>query len=571
MLKSLTVWNFALLEHVEIEFGEGLNILTGETGAGKSILIDSLGAILGARVTGDAIRTGCEWLRVEAVFTVEENEAVKEFLEDEAMSLDEDTIVIKRQLTKSGKSSVLINGSHASLTTLKKLGNLLVDIHGQHENLALLKEANQYALLDESDKEIAAALEAYKESYGDWKRAKELFEEKEAEAMNYAQRLDMLKWQKTEIEEAALKENEDEILEGKIRTLSHAEKIASYVEDSYALLNGNRGNAISVLSALAEVKKHLSDMERYDESLKNAAKIVEEAEINLEEAAYEIRDYGESMDFSPQKLDELQSRMDVIYKLRKKYGATVEDILKYYEKIKDELDSIENYDEDMRELKAEIKRLEKELDNAAADLTSKRQEGAKKISESVREALYSLGMPNARFNLKLSPLDKFASNGKDALAMTFSANPGEEEKPIAKVASGGELSRIALAIKSVSARNDKSSGSMVFDEIDTGIGGKTAQMVAERIAQIARFKQVLCITHLPQIAAMADTHLYISKFTKDDKTETKVKRLTENESINCIASMASGADATMAALDNAREMIMHAKMIKKNFAKNKNK
>ncbi|MBR3721192.1 MAG: DNA repair protein RecN [Selenomonadaceae bacterium] len=569
MLKSLTVWNFALLEHVEIEFGEGLNILTGETGAGKSILIDSLGAILGARVTGDAIRTGCEWLRVEAVFTVEENEAVKEFLEDEAMSLDEDTIVIKRQLTKSGKSSVLINGSHASLTTLKKLGNLLVDIHGQHENLALLKEANQYALLDESDKEIAAALEAYKESYGDWKRAKELFEEKEAEAMNYAQRLDMLKWQKTEIEEAALKENEDEILEGKIRTLSHAEKIASYVEDSYALLNGNRGNAISVLSALAEVKKHLSDMERYDESLKNAAKIVEEAEINLEEAAYEIRDYGESMDFSPQKLDELQSRMDVIYKLRKKYGATVEDILKYYEKIKDELDSIENYDEDMRELKAEIKRLEKELDNAAADLTSKRQEGAKKISESVREALYSLGMPNARFNLKLSPLDKFASNGKDALAMTFSANPGEEEKPIAKVASGGELSRIALAIKSVSARNDKSSGSMVFDEIDTGIGGKTAQMVAERIAQIARFKQVLCITHLPQIAAMADTHLYISKFTKDDKTETKVKRLTENESINCIASMASGADATMAALDNAREMIMHAKMIKKNLEKSK--
>ena len=569
MLKSLTVWNFALLEHVEIEFGEGLNILTGETGAGKSILIDSLGAILGARVTGDAIRTGCEWLRVEAVFTVDDNEAVKEFLEDEAMNLDDDTIVIKRQLTKSGKSSVLINGSNASLTTLKKLGNLLVDIHGQHENLALLKEANQYALLDESDKEIAAALEAYKESYGDWKRAKELFEEKEAEAMNYAQRLDMLKWQKTEIEEAALKENEDEILEGKIRTLSHAEKIASYLEDSYALLNGNRGNAISVLSALAEVKKHLSDMERYDESLKNAAKIVEEAEINLEEAAYEIRDYGESMDFSPQKLDELQSRMDVIYKLRKKYGATVEDILKYYEKIKDELDSIENYDEDMRELKVEIKRLEKELDKAAADLTAKRQEGAKKISESVREALYSLGMPNARFNLKLSPLDKFASNGKDALAMTFSANPGEEEKPIAKVASGGELSRIALAIKSVSARNDKSSGSMVFDEIDTGIGGKTAQMVAERIAQIARFKQVLCITHLPQIAAMADTHLYISKFTKDDKTETKVKRLTENESINCIASMASGADATMAALDNAREMIMHAKMIKKNLEKSK--
>ena len=567
MLKTLSVWNFALLEHVEIEFGNGLNILTGETGAGKSILIDSLGGVLGARLSNEYIRTGADWLRIEAVFSAQNNITLKNFLNEEALNNDEDLIVIKRQLTRNGKNTILINGTHSTLATLKKLGALLIDIHGQNENLALLKETNQYALLDNSDKAILDALSLYKKSYNDWKNAKEKLEEQEADAMNYAQRVDMLKWQKNEIEEAKLEENEDEELEAKIQRLSHAEKIASYVENSYSLLSKNSREGLGILTAISEVKKNLTDMSRYDDSLENAAKIIEEAEVNLKEAAYEIRDYGETMDFSPELLDKLQNRMDTIYKLRKKYGATVNDILNYYNKITNELDSIENFDENIMALKNEIAKLKTELKNNANILSEKRKLGAEKISKNIEQALYALGMPKAKFNLKISESEDFKLNGKDELVMTFSANPGEAEKPLSKVASGGELSRIALAIKSVSAKNDTSSNSMIFDEIDTGIGGKTAQMVAERIANISRFKQVLCITHLPQIAAMADVHLYISKSTKNEKTETKVKRLTETESVNEIARMASGVDATSVALDNAREMIMHAKIIKDKIIK----
>ena len=567
MLKTLSVWNFALLEHVEIEFGNGLNILTGETGAGKSILIDSLGGVLGARLSNEYIRTGADWLRIEAVFSAQNNITLKNFLNEEALNNDEDLIVIKRQLTRNGKNTILINGTHSTLATLKKLGALLIDIHGQNENLALLKETNQYALLDNSDKAILDALSLYKKSYNDWKNAKEKLEEQEADAMNYAQRVDMLKWQKNEIEEAKLEENEDEELEAKIQRLSHAEKIASYVENSYSLLSKNSREGLGILTAISEVKKNLTDMSRYDDSLENAAKIIEEAEVNLKEAAYEIRDYGETMDFSPELLDKLQNRMDIIYKLRKKYGATVNDILNYYNKITNELDSIENFDENIMALKNEIAKLKTELKNNANILSERRKIGAEKISKNIEQALYALGMPKAKFNLKISESEDFKLNGKDELVMTFSANPGEAEKPLSKVASGGELSRIALAIKSVSAKNDTSSNSMIFDEIDTGIGGKTAQMVAERIANISRFKQVLCITHLPQIAAMADVHLYISKSTKNEKTETKVKRLTETESVNEIARMASGVDATSVALDNAREMIMHAKIVKDKIIK----
>lgn len=567
MLKTLSVWNFALLERVEIEFGNGLNILTGETGAGKSILIDSLGGVLGARLSNEYIRTGADWLRIEAVFSAQNNSVLQKFLNDEALNNDEDLIIIKRQLTRNGKNTILINGTHSTLATLKKLGALLIDIHGQNENLALLKETNQYALLDNSDKAILNALTVYKKSFNKWKSAKEKLEEKEADAMNYAQRLDMLKWQKTEIEEAKLEENEDEELEAKIQRLSHAEKIASYVENSYSLLSKNSREGLGILAAISEVKKNLSDMSRYDDSLENAAKIIEEAEVNLKEAAYEIRDYGETMDFSPEILDKLQNRMDTIYKLRKKYGATVNDILDYYEKITCELESIENFDENIIALKNEIEKLKTEVKNYGNILSEKRKIGAEKISKNIENALYALGMPKAKFNLKISESEDFKLNGKDELVMTFSANPGEAEKPLSKVASGGELSRIALAIKSVSAKNDASSDSMIFDEIDTGIGGKTAQMVAERIATISRYKQVLCITHLPQIAAMADVHLYISKSTKNEKTETKVKRLTETESVNEIARMASGVDATSIALDNAREMIMHAKIIKDKIKK----
>lgn len=565
MLKSLTVWNFALLEHVQIEFDAGLNILTGETGAGKSILIDALGAILGHRISTDAIRTGCDWLRVEAVFTLDGQPALQELLQSQAIDVSEDVLIVTRQVARAGRNMVLVNGCHVTLAVLKQIGMLLVDIHGQNQNLALLKEASQYDLLDRENPSIGQALAAYRKAYAAWTERKQAYAKKEMDAREYAQRVDMLRWQNQEIEDAQLKEGEDEALEEEIRKLSHAEKIADYVKESYDLLDSDARNSLAVLSALSQIKKNLEDMSRFDASLANAQKIVDEAFVSLQEAAYEIRDYGEAMDFSPQRLDQLQRRMDTIDKLCKKYGATLADVLVYQQKVQAELASIENYDDDMERLKASIREAEQEVHSCAERLTALRRQGAAILTEEIAGQLKSLGMPHAAFAIEIAAAGQFGPRGADLVQMTFSANEGEAPKLLAKVASGGELSRIALAIKAVSASRDRSVPSMVFDEIDTGIGGRTAQMVAERIALVAKYKQVLCITHLPQIASMADVHLYIAKHAQEGHTVTEVIRLAEAQEVNEIARMASGSDVSAASLDNAREMLAHARSRKQHL------
>lgn len=566
MLKSLTVWNFALLEHVQVEFQSGLNILTGETGAGKSILIDSLGAVLGARMSADMVRSGCDWLRVEAVFSLEdESLGLHELLTQQAIDDSDKELIITRQLTRAGRSTALVNGCHVTLAILRQIGAYLVDIHGQNENLALLKEENQFHLLDGYDPDVAEALAAYECAYREWREKKKAYDEKQQASREYAQRLDMLHWQDKEISEANLKAGEDEALETEIRKLSHAEKIVGSIEESYELLEGGGGSGLGVLPALSQVKKDLEDISRFDDALANAQKMVEEAYISLQEASYELRDYGESVEFSPARLDQLQSRMDVIYRLCKKYGATLGDVLAHQEKVERELSEIENYDEDIAALEKEIAALEKELGKKAAALTELRRAAAKDLSSAIEEQLFALGMPKAQLAIRVESAADYGPRGRDEVAMFFSANPGEAEKPLQRVASGGELSRIALAIKTVASSRDSSVPSMVFDEIDTGIGGRTAQMVAERIALVAQYKQVLCITHLPQIACMADAHLYISKRTEEGTTATQIRPLSERERISEIARMASGADMTTASLDNAREMVSHAKMKKDAF------
>lgn len=562
MLKTLTVWNFALLEHVQVEFEAGLNILTGETGAGKSILIDSLGAILGHRVSADAIRTGCDWLRVEAVFILEQQEELRKLLKEMAVDLEGDELIITRQITRNGRSTVLINGAHVTLAVLKQIGLLLVDIHGQNENLALLKESSQYELLDHWTDDIAEALADYQGGYRTWSQLKKELEDKQRAASEYMQRIDMLRWQVQEIEDANLKPKEDEELEAEIRRLSHAEKIAQYVEESYGILDSNSKNGIGILSGLSKIQKNLEDMKRFDDSLDNALKIISDSYVAIQEAAYEIRDYGESMEFDPAKLDRLQSRMDAIDRLRKKYGATIEDVMEHLNKAKEELSLIENFDEDVARLERDIDESERKLQSFGKTLTEKRKEGAEMLSSAIEDNLHELGMPKAHFHVTLTPLDELSPRGAERVELMFSANAGEAEKPLSKVASGGELSRVALAVKAVAAEKETSVPSMVFDEIDTGIGGRTAQMVAERIAMVARWRQVLCITHLPQIACMADTHLYIAKQSEGSTTATHVLKLSETERISEIARMASGADATAASLDNAREMVLHAKIIK---------
>ncbi|ANR71183.1 DNA repair protein RecN [Selenomonas sp. oral taxon 126] len=570
MLQSLRVWNFALLEEVAVEFGAGLNILTGETGAGKSILIDALGAILGQRISSDVIRNGCDALRVEAVFACEGDAALAALLAEQEIEY-EDELIILRKVARTGKGSILVNGSHVTLTFLKKLAPHLVDIHGQNENLALLREDAQRSLLEGGDEELQKLLADYAEVYEGWREKTRLREERVEEIENIGERLDLLRWQEKEIAEAELSAGEDEELEAEIRRLSHSERLVENAGEASNLLSEDGEEGISVLSALSRITGALDEIARYDDGLSNAQTMIEEAYISLQEASYEVRDYLDAIDADPARLDRIQTRMDVIDRLKKKYGGSIAAVLERLAFIRSELESIDNYDTDMVQLDRDIAALCKRLGETAKALTVRRQEVGTVLSAEIERELEGLGMPKARFRIVVTPEEKYTSRGADSLSMLFSANVGEAEKPIEKIASGGELSRIALAIKSIVAARDTGGTSMVFDEIDTGIGGRTAQMVAERIAFVAHYKQVLCITHLPQIACMADAHLYIAKSVKGDSTVTQVEALSADERVREIARMASGDDVTEAALANAREMLAGAQQKKTAFQKKKAK
>lgn len=568
MLKSLHIRNFALLEEVTVEFGAGLNILTGETGAGKSILIDALGAILGQRISTDAIRSGCDALRVEAVFSLHADaRELAAVLAEQEIDCEEEELIIVRKVSRAGKSSVLVNGSHVTVTFLRSLAPFLVDIHGQNENLALLREDSQRRLLEDGDGTLAQLLSAYRGVYDAWREKRALREERAETVQEIGERMDMLRWQEQEISDADLQEGEDEELETEIRRLSHMEKLVDHASEASARLSEDGSAGVAVLTALAIVRRDLGEIARYDDGLSNAQSMIEEAYISLQEASYEVRDYCESLDADPAHLDRLQTRMDVIDRLKKKYGGTVSAVLERLASVRAELESIDNYDTDMAQLDKEIAVLARDLAERAAELTACRRNIGAQLSGEIERELQELGMSKARFHIEVTPEEKYTSRGADNLRMLFSANVGEAEKPLEKIASGGELSRIALAIKTIVAARDTSGASMVFDEIDTGVGGRTAQMVAERIAYVAGYKQVLCITHLPQIACMADEHLYISKSVKGDATVTQVDLLSEEERMHEIARMASGDDVTEAALANAREMLANAQKKQVEFRK----
>ena len=566
MLHSLRVWNFALLEETAVEFGAGLNILTGETGAGKSILIDALGAILGQRISSDMIRSGCDFLRVEALFSVEKDDLLIPLLADQEIECD-DELIIMRKFTRAGKGTILVNGSHVTLGFLKKISPFLVDIHGQNENLALLREDTQRQLIESGDSDLLAHLTEYQQTYTDWREKTKLRAERASEIEEIGERLDMLRWQEREIAEADLREGEDEELTGEMRRLSHSEKLAEYAAEAGNLLSEDTGQGQAVLSALARITHTLDEIARYDDGLSNAKTLIEEAYISLQEASYEVRDYMETIDTDPAKLDQIQSRMDMIDRLKKKYGGSISAVLERLSSIRSELEAVDNYDADMIRLEKDIDALHLRMQALAEKLTSRRQQIGSVLSSEIAHELQELGMPKARFHIVITPEEKYTSRGADRIEMFFSANIGEEEKPIEKIVSGGELSRIALAVKAIAAARDTSGTSMVFDEIDAGIGGRTAQMVADRIALVAHYKQVLCITHLPQIASMADTHLYISKCVKGEATVTQVECLSDEERVREIARMASGDDVTEAALANAREMLGNAHKKKDVFQK----
>lgn len=558
MLKTLSIWNFALIEHVQIDFDKGLNILTGETGAGKSILLGALGMVIGRRTNIDAIRSGCEFMRVEAVFTLDNN-LVKDFLTKYNILVEDDDLIITRQVNINGKNSVQINNCHTTMAILRQLGELLVDIHGQHANQALLKPIKQLSLIDMYDGDaIQKQKEAYLEKYYQWLQIKQKLADSKINTQEMAQRLDMLKWQINEIENAKLILDEDEKLESEIKVLANVEKISLLTQDAYKLLYEGENGKFAILSSLSQVRKDLENLAQYDENMAKVHQILDEAYFQIQDSADEIRSYGESIDYNPQKLDMMQSRLNDIDKLKRKYGNTIEEILNYLAKAKEELTYIENYDDNLAKLEQKLSLLAKDVSQEALILHELRQKSAKALEMAIMKELASLSMADAKLVINLTLNNDFTENGADDVEVLFSANLGEDLKSLAKIVSGGELSRIALALKTITAKKDDID-LMVFDEVDTGVGGKTAQMMAEKIARIALYRQVICITHLPQIAAMADAHLYISKETKNNKTFTTIDEINYDAKLAEIARMSSGIDLTQASLENAEEMLTNAR------------
>lgn len=554
MLKSLTVTNFALIEQAMVEFDEGLNILTGETGAGKSILIDALSIILGNRASVDSIRTGCDYFRVEAVFDISKNSSIYEIVEDQGIIVEDDAIlIISRRFSRQGKNVVLINGCHVTVTILRLIGEKLVDMHGQHENQALLRPESYLILLDAFDNKIKGILGEYHIVYQNWQEIMKQQSLLEQNSRERAQRIDMLSWQTQEIAAAELKPNEEEEIERQLPVLANVEKITTAVNRAYFLLEQSSNEMKGILPALAEVKHELEVIARYDNRIQGQLNVISDALYQLEESCMDLRVYSDQIDYDPKNLSVLQERMDLIYKLKKKYGGSTAEILAYYESAISELADIHNYDKNIIKLREQQKELERSLGQLSEKITVLRQEASKLLAKQICGHLNDLGMTNARFSIEVTKSSNFTFNGSDEVIFLFSANLGEQTKPLYKIASGGELSRIALAIKTVCAHRD-AAGIMVFDEIDAGIGGQAGHMVAEKVAKVASTRQVLCITHLPQIACMADRHIYIKKQIEGERTNTVIQVLDKEEQLLEITRMISGTDITKIALDNARQM-----------------
>ena len=560
MLQALHVHNFALLEDAKAEFTPGFNVFTGETGAGKSILIDAFGVVLGGRASADYVRSGTEGLWVQAVFDISGQKAIKELLAEQGLEAEDD-LFLKRQISSAGKSKAFVNGVQVPLSFLRQLGTHLVDIHGQHENQALLKQETPRVLTDAFGGESLAKAKAvyadiYKEYVSIRKKLEKLLSDNEQQELL----LDRYSWEIKEISDAKLIIGEEEGLEDEAKLLRYSEKIITSVNKAHSFLDNEKG----ILSRLALAKDELRYAARYDERLREFAEALDSSWITLDDCRSELGDYLSSSDFNEEHAAAVQERLDTIYRLQKKYGGTTEDVLEYLAATQVKQEELQNIADTIAEAEKKLQAITKKLVQAAAVLTKERQGSAKALGEQITKHIRDLAMPNGNFVIELTALDKFTAEGRDGLSFKFSANMGEPLNDLEKVASGGEISRIALAIKTV-LMNQGDVPTMVFDEIDTGVGGVTAQRMAEKIAAISTVGQVLCITHLPQIAAFADNHIHIEKVSADGRTATVLTTLVQQARIEEIVRMTAGDNRSFAAYENAKQLLSSAEAVKESL------
>ena len=547
MLQLLHIENIAVIEEADITFDEGFNALTGETGAGKSIVIDAMGAVLGQRTSRDLIRTGAAKSFVSAVFTGVPSLPA---LEECGIQTEDGELLLQREIYADGKNACRVGGRPVTVAQLRKIGGALLNIHGQHDGQQLLDEEQHGAYLDsfgQVDRELGDYAACYEAMEGTRKRLKSLqMDEAEKE-----RRMDSLKFQIDELERAQLKVGEEEALLQRRNLLRNSEKFMSAIQGAvWSLTGGDEGGG--AVSELREAAGAMAGAKGLDEQFAKLHERLESLHSEAYDVAETLRDLEDAFDFSPQELDDLEGRADQLYRLKKKYGPTVEDMLEYLEQRKEELDQIAFASDTAARLEKQLEKERKQVMKAAGILSQARKEAAKRLEERIQEELRQLDMPKVRFAICFEEKEPDAS-GIDLVRFLMSANVGEELRPINKVASGGELARIMLALKNVLAENELI-GTLVFDEVDTGVSGRAAQKVAAKLAQVSRRKQVLCVTHLPQLAAMADTHFSVEKGESGGRTYTRVLRLDRERRKQELARLTGGQRVTSALLAGAGEL-----------------
>lgn len=555
MLEHLHIKNVALIKESEISFGEGLNILTGETGAGKSMVIDSLQFALGGRAGKDFLRHGEKMASVEALFAVQSS-ILQEKLEENGITPEEDgSVLIARTLSETGKSVCRVNGSTVTVSMLKEIAEDLIDIYGQHEHQSLLNPSRHIRLLDRfCGAGFGDAMEEYKASFYALKEIEKQLEALMGDESQREQRMDILSFQKDEIEAAALKAGEEEALLEEKKRLGSMEKLMRLTGESIALLYDGNDRMPSACDQLGDALSKLQEAADYDHTLKPFADALADAYAAVEDTARELKREADKQENDPAALEEMEERLQVIYKLKRKYGGTVEAVLAFYDKVAEELDFLANSNESVAELMAAREKEQKKLTAYAETLTARRKDTADQVAEQIETALRDMEMKDAQFHIQIDEKADWTADGKDKVEFLISANAGENLKPLAKIASGGEMSRVMLALKTVLVDADDI-GTFIFDEIDTGVSGRTARKVGEKMRFLGGKRQILCITHLPQIAAMADSHFLIEKESRDGETITHVSSLEGEGSVREVARLMGGSDVTETTLAAARELI----------------
>ena len=547
MLSLLHIENIAVIDRADISFDQGFNVLTGETGAGKSIVIDAISAILGERAYRDMVRTGTNKASVRAIFT-----GVPElsWFADNGVEYDPET-VIQREIHLDGKNVCRVNGSLVSVSILRKLGMQLINIHGQHDSATLFDEDNHLTFLDAfGDNE--ALRTAYTERFEAVAKLRREIDKMTMDESEKLRRMETLRYQIAEIEKADLEAGEDEALEERRKILQNAEKLSNGMDTAVeCLYGGDESDGASGLLAQAEYA--LARLAKFSDAFSEMHDRVADLMYQVQDVAEAVRDARDDLSYSADELEQIESRLDVIHKLRRKYGVTCEDILAYLDKAKKELDDIEFADDHLERLKKKLKKAEKEAWDAAKELRKNRQETSATMAERILTELAQLDMPRVQFTCQFTETD-LTAHGADAVAFYMSANAGEALKPMSKVASGGELARIMLAMKNVLAEKDQVN-TLIFDEVDTGVSGRAAQKVAEKLRSVASHKQVLCVTHLPQMAALAHTHLLIAKSERDGRTYTTVPPLDVEGRKKELARIIGGTNITETTLKSAEEML----------------